>query len=214
MTTETTPASVVGDLSTLIGDFERSLAAATRPPGQSASTVTRPVAARLPARPGHHRRPAVPVHAGHRLPAEGEVRGNPFQRMKPPAIPQSPVPVLSDDELRRLLASCKGPTFEHRCDAALVRLLIDCGVRCSELVNLTVDDRDRDAGTIAVIGKGRRPRLVPYGRKSAHALDRYPEMSRPSPASPCALTIHRRLAVVNYLASSVRLMESRRSPIF
>ncbi len=100
----------------------------------------------------------------------GEIRDNPFGRMKPPAVPESPV--IADDQLRRLLAACDGPAFDQRRDAALVRLLIDCGVRISELMNLTTTDIDRDAQVVFVVGKGRRPRAVSYGKKTATALDR------------------------------------------
>jgi hypothetical protein len=36
-------------------------------------------------------------------------------KMKPPAVPEQPVPVLPDDALQRLLAACAGKGFEeHR----------------------------------------------------------------------------------------------------
>jgi site-specific recombinase XerD len=39
---------------------------------------------------------------------EDELRRNPMMRMKPPATPERPVPVLSEEELRRLLIACAG----------------------------------------------------------------------------------------------------------
>ncbi len=107
------------------------------------------------------------------LTEEGEVRDNPFSRMKPPTVPETPVPVITDDQLRKLLATGDGPGFEERRDSALVRLLLDSGVRCSELMNLTVEEVDQDAQVIYVVGKGRRPRAVPYGKKTAQVVDRY-----------------------------------------
>lgn len=104
---------------------------------------------------------------------EGEIDDNPFLRMKPPTVPESPVPVISEDELRKLLAVCDGTGYEERRDNAIIRLLADCGVRCSELMNLTLADVDRDQQVIFVVGKGRRPRAVPYGKRTAQALDRY-----------------------------------------
>jgi site-specific recombinase XerC len=65
-------------------------------------------------------------------------------RMKPPAVPEVPPPILSDDDLRRLLAVCRGPDFEARRDAALIRLLIDTGMRRGECAALTVSDVDMD----------------------------------------------------------------------
>jgi integrase len=48
--------------------------------------------------------------------------------MKSPHVPDVPVPVLGDDELRRLLAACEGRGFEERRDAAIVRLFLDSGM--------------------------------------------------------------------------------------
>lgn len=104
---------------------------------------------------------------------EGEIDDNPFLRMKPPTVPENPVPVISEADLRKLMAACEGSGFEKRRDSALIRLLVDCGIRCSELMNLTLDDLDRDQQVIFVVGKGRRPRAVPYGKRTAQALDRY-----------------------------------------
>ncbi len=94
-------------------------------------------------------------------------------RMKPPTVPEAPVPVLGDDELRRLLAACDGTGYEQRRDAAIVRLFLDTGVRLAELTGLRVDDVDFTTGVVLVVGKGRRPRACPFGPKTAQALDRY-----------------------------------------
>ncbi|MDP8955691.1 MAG: tyrosine-type recombinase/integrase, partial [Actinomycetota bacterium] len=76
--------------------------------------------------------------------------------------------------------ACAGPTFEDRRDAALIRVFIDTGARLSEVGGLRWapddpehNDLDLDQGLIRVIGKGRRMRLLPIGRKTVKALDRY-----------------------------------------
>jgi integrase len=71
------------------------------------------------------------------------------------------------------LRACEGMGFLARRDLALVRLLLDTGMRRAELAGLKVDDIDMHDGTAAVLGKGRRPRVVPFGRRTAQALDRY-----------------------------------------
>jgi len=104
---------------------------------------------------------------------EDEIRRNPMTRMKPPAAPERPVPVLSDDELRRLLAACAGTSFPCRRDTAIVMLMIDSGARRAEIVGLRLEDVDFDYDVARVLGKGRRERALPFGRKTAVALDRY-----------------------------------------
>ena len=62
------------------------------------------------------------------LAAEGEVPTDPMARMKPPAVPEVPGPVVSDDDLRNLLKTCERPTFEDRRDVALLRTFIESGI--------------------------------------------------------------------------------------
>jgi site-specific recombinase XerD len=72
-----------------------------------------------------------------------------------------------------LLATTKGRGFLEVRDAAILRLLIDTGLRRTELTGLTVDDLDLDHEVAIVLGKGRRERALPFGKKTAMALDRY-----------------------------------------
>ena len=55
-----------------------------------------------------------------------------------PEVPENPPAVLSVDDLRRLVAICRGTTFEDRRDAAILRELIDSGARLAELTGLAV----------------------------------------------------------------------------
>src|SRR4051812_22687562 len=104
---------------------------------------------------------------------DGEVTRSPMERMRPPAVPEQPVSLIAEQELVALLAACKGNTFENRRDTAILRLLIDTGIRLSELTGLKVDDLDFDADVAHVMGKGRRPRAVPFGNRTGDALRRY-----------------------------------------
>ena len=104
---------------------------------------------------------------------EGEITADPMAKMKPPAIPEQPIPVVPDEALRRLFAACAGKDFEARRDTAMIMLLLDSGARRAELVGLRVEDLDFEHDVARVIGKGRRERALPFGRKTAVALDRY-----------------------------------------
>jgi site-specific recombinase XerD len=94
-------------------------------------------------------------------------------KIKPPHVPDAPVPVMSDDDLGKLLKAASGKTFNNLRDTAIIRLLIDTGMRVSELTGLNVADIDLDNKVVPVLGKGRRPRLCAFGNKTAEALDRY-----------------------------------------
>jgi site-specific recombinase XerC len=104
---------------------------------------------------------------------EGEISRSPMDRMKTPTVGDQPTRVLTDDELRRLLAACNGKDFPAVRDAAMIRLFLDSGMRCAEMVGLSVDDLDFEVGTVVVLGKGRRYRTAAFGSKTALALRRY-----------------------------------------
>jgi len=101
------------------------------------------------------------------------IEESPFLRMKPPHVPEKPVPVLSDVKLKKLLSVCAGRDFDAVRDTALIRFLIDTGVRVSELSHITVEGIDFEVDVATVLGKGRRPRGVPFGVKTGEALSRY-----------------------------------------
>lgn len=109
---------------------------------------------------------------------EDELGANPTDRMHTPMVPEKPVPVLTDDQLRALLKACEGRRLQDRRDMALVRLFIDTGGRLDEIARLTTDSIDLQARTATVLGKGRRVRILPFGVKTAEALDRYLRMRR------------------------------------
>jgi site-specific recombinase XerD len=78
---------------------------------------------------------------------------------------------VPEDGLRRLLATCEGKSFEERRASALILLLVDVGPRRAELMGLRVSDVDFDLDVLLVLGKERRERALPFGRRSAVALD-------------------------------------------
>jgi site-specific recombinase XerD len=104
---------------------------------------------------------------------EGEVPADPMVRMRPPIVPDKPVPIVPDDGLKRLFQACAGNSFEARRDTALLMLLLDTGARRDEMIGLTLDDLDLDLDVLVVLGKGRRERSLPFGHKAGEALDRY-----------------------------------------
>lgn len=104
---------------------------------------------------------------------EEEIEKNPMDGAQAPIVPEEPVPVLEEDQLRALIDACKGNDLVSRRDNAIIRLLIDTGGRLSEVADLTVEDVDFEAGVCHVIGKGRRGRALPFGQATALALGRY-----------------------------------------
>lgn len=104
---------------------------------------------------------------------EEEIDKNPMADMRPPHVPDVPIPVLTDKQTRDLLRTCGGKEFEDRRDMAIIRVFLDTGMRRSALAALKVSDIDFEHGIALVVEKGRKPRACPFGRKTALALDRY-----------------------------------------
>jgi site-specific recombinase XerD len=115
---------------------------------------------------------------------EDELPSNPLLRMPSPKQDTTVVPALTDDEVRLLIKSCHGKTFCDKRDEAIVRLMVETGLRANELVELRCDDLDLMNGTVVVRrGKGGKARVCPFGSQTATVLDRYVRV-RKSHASP------------------------------
>jgi site-specific recombinase XerD len=105
-----------------------------------------------------------------------QLKTSPRARMKTPTVPVNPPAVLRDDEVRRLLDATRGSGFENRRDAAMLRLLIDAGLRRGELAGLRrgdVDPKRHVAFIEASTSKSRRGRAVAFGDDTAKHLIRY-----------------------------------------
>lgn len=104
--------------------------------------------------------------------AEGEM-ANLMAGMQAPIVPEQPVPILDLEQLKALVTACGGNGFAERRDLALVRLFADTGARLSEVAGMGTSDVDYAGRIVRVVGKGRRERFLPFGDRTAQALDRY-----------------------------------------
>ena len=105
---------------------------------------------------------------------------NPMSRVEGPKVSKKAEPFFQDEELARLLETCQGSSFGDRRDTAILRVLIDTGLRVSGLANLRYDLHDEDRNDVILTQRRLRIRLkggdetwVPIGKKAAAALDRY-----------------------------------------
>lgn len=107
---------------------------------------------------------------------EDEIPINPMALIKAPAVEEKLVDMLSVDQLKDVLAACEGPRLIDRRDLALILTYADTGARLSELALAPRDRLDLRGREIVVMGKGRRERILPFGARTARALDRYLRM--------------------------------------
>ncbi|MDP9444129.1 MAG: tyrosine-type recombinase/integrase [Actinomycetota bacterium] len=105
---------------------------------------------------------------------EGELHADPLLGVRAPKLDSKVVEPLTDAQLKALLKACAGRDLRERRDEAILRLMIETGLRAGEVVALVVADVDLMAGTAVVRrGKGGKGRVVPFGPQTARALDRY-----------------------------------------
>ena len=99
--------------------------------------------------------------------------------------------MLQAGEVRALFSSCASDASPSATlDAAVLALLLGCGLRRDEAVSLELADYDADAGELRVQGKGRKQRLVPVVNGSAKALAAWLRV-RGSDAGPLLCPVNR-----------------------
>ncbi len=117
------------------------------------------------------------------LVAEGTLPGNPMAAIEKPRVPKSrPKAITGDDSVERLLvAAARGRTgardpWPER-DLAVVVTLVTCGLRLSELLDLTMRSLDGPAEerVIGVRGKGNKERTVPLEPEVERIITDYME---------------------------------------
>ncbi|MEV1114969.1 tyrosine-type recombinase/integrase [Actinosynnema sp. NPDC049800] len=104
---------------------------------------------------------------------EEDIDRSPMERVKQPKPTKKLIPVIRDDDTKRVLGTCKGKDFVQLRDEAIIRLYYNTGARLSEVGNLTLADLDMNTDSAHYHGKGNKDRRVRFGPKTARALSRY-----------------------------------------
>ncbi len=82
---------------------------------------------------------------------------------------------IDEQAIHRLMDDVDTSTVEGCRDRAILELLYGTGIRLSELVGLNLYQLDLYDATIKVLGKGKKQRIIPVGRKAITALKAYLE---------------------------------------
>lgn len=112
---------------------------------------------------------------------EGEINSNPMDGVDAPFVEEKLAEFPDADQVRAVLATCSGPKMIDRRDEAIMLLYADSGARRGEIANMDVADLNLRERTAKVMGKGRKERLIPFGARTARALDRYLRVRARSP---------------------------------
>jgi integrase/recombinase XerD len=109
---------------------------------------------------------------------EGEATANPASGVVRPKVPRNLPRPLTVAEVEAILTAPTESEAGLR-DRAMLEMLYGAGLRISELVGLDVDDADLEEGSVRVMGKGSKERIVPLGRFATRAVGAYLTLARP-----------------------------------
>ncbi len=107
------------------------------------------------------------------LSRERMVPQNPFQLVEKPRMEKKLVKPLSMDQARLLLAAIKTKRWTDQNLRTIMVLVLDTGLRVSEVTSLRRDQVDFHGGVLRVMGKGAKEREVPFGVTAKQALWSY-----------------------------------------
>ncbi len=113
------------------------------------------------------------------LSREEYIKQNPLSKLPLPKVPNQLIKTLTEDQIRKLFSGIDKyiPTgMKYYC---ILLILLDSGVRISELVNIKLQDINPDYGSILVTGKGQKQRIVPVSKTTRKEMVRYLNQSRP-----------------------------------
>jgi integrase/recombinase XerD len=102
-----------------------------------------------------------------------------LQQLERPKPERDLPKILSRAQVNQLIAAPppESPLFTR--DVAILELLYASGLRASELCDLKLRDVNLLVGSVRVLGKGMKERLVPLGQAAAEAIQRYLDQDRP-----------------------------------
>jgi site-specific recombinase XerD len=107
---------------------------------------------------------------GKWLEEESYSKVSPFAKLKRPKLPETLIEVLSDQEIERIAAAINPRTVIGARVNAIFLLMLDTGIRASELCTLRMDWLNLTQGSMKVTGKGNKERIVYFASDATKAL--------------------------------------------
>jgi integrase/recombinase XerD len=112
---------------------------------------------------------------------EGLIGRDVTEHLESPRIWQNLPEVLDRRAVDRLLTAPSADLDRWPLrDRAILEMLYATGARASEVADLTVQSVNREVGYVLAVGKGRKERIVPVGRRALEALGAYLAEERPA----------------------------------
>ncbi len=104
----------------------------------------------------------------------GKATDNPTRRVLSPKVHRPLPSFLKESEIDQVLDPLPDDgSFESVRDRLMVEMLLETGMRRSELVGLKLSDIDMSRSQIRVLGKRDKERLIPFGHSLAELIGQY-----------------------------------------
>jgi len=110
------------------------------------------------------------------LSLQGMIEANPAKVVASPKLESRLPDYITIDSITHLVEAPDTGTDTGKRDRAILELLYAAGLRVGELVGLNLGDISLSEGLVKVVGKGRKERIVPFGKRAAEALLAYLEV--------------------------------------
>lgn len=110
---------------------------------------------------------------------EGKLSESPMALVENPKLGRPLPKSLAESDVENLLAAPDVDDPVGLRDRTMLEVLYACGLRVSELVELTMGQVNLRQNVVRVMGKGSKERLVPMGEEAATWLQRYLREARP-----------------------------------
>lgn len=104
---------------------------------------------------------------------DGYIEDDPTELLESPVLGDHLPEFLTPDEVDRLEDSIDLSKPEGHRNRAIIEVLFSCGLRVSELVNLTWSQLYTGERYVRVLGKGSKERLVPISERALHEIENY-----------------------------------------
>ena len=101
------------------------------------------------------------------------ITDDPTTQIESPKLGRPLPKSLTEEQVEKLLQAPDAESELGLRDRAMLETLYATGLRVSELVGLTLQQANLQAGVVKVIGKGDKERLVPLGEEAIEWLQRY-----------------------------------------
>ena len=101
-----------------------------------------------------------------------------LEKIRPPKTAELEIEILEDEEIERIFASINPDTVLGARNTAIFSLMLDTGLRLTEVVTLKHQDVHLDNRYAKVQGKGNKERIVSFGTNCQRVLLNYDQHYR------------------------------------